>query len=120
MVKLTDVIAPSFYALHHDVAEGRRTHYWLKGGRGSTKSAFISLELLLSMMSDAAHNQHAHAIILRRYSNTLRESVYAQIQWAINALGVSEYWQASISPMRFTYTPTGQASCFVVSTMQPS
>lgn len=112
MVKLTDVIAPSFYPLHYDITEGKHTHYWLKGGRGSTKSSFISLELLLSMMGDAANSKHTHAIILRRYSNTLRESVYAQMQWAINALGVSEFWQASISPMRFTYTPTGQSILF--------
>ncbi|KAF5030029.1 Phage terminase large subunit [anaerobic digester metagenome] len=112
MVKLTDVIAPSFYSLHHDIAAGKHTHYWLKGGRGSTKSSFISIELLLSMMQDAVAGNHTHAIILRRYSNTLRESVYAQIQWAINALGVAEYWQASISPMRFTYIPTGQNILF--------
>ncbi len=112
MVKLTGVIAPSFYTLHHDIAAGVHTHYWLKGGRGSTKSSFISLELLLSMMGDAAADRHTHAIVLRRYSNTLRESVYAQIQWAINALGVSAYWRAGVSPMRFTYIPTGQSILF--------
>lgn len=36
-VKLTDLIAPSFYDLHYDIKEGRHTHYKLNGGRGSAK-----------------------------------------------------------------------------------
>ena len=111
-VKLTDVIAPAFYPLHHDIAEGGHTHYWLAGGRGSTKSSFVSIEVVLSLTADAVVGRHTHALVLRRYSNTLRESVYAQIQWAINALGVSTLWRASISPMRFTYIPSGQSILF--------
>ena len=34
MQRLTDIIAPSFYELYHDVKAGGHTHYWLKGGRG--------------------------------------------------------------------------------------
>ncbi len=111
-VKLTDVIAPSFYPLHHDIAAGRHTHYWLAGGRGSTKSSFVSIEIVLSLTADAVAGQQTHALILRRYSNTLRESVYAQIQWAINALGMADLWRTSVSPMRFTYIPSGQSILF--------
>lgn len=111
-VKLTDVIAPSFYPLHHDIAGGKHTHYWLAGGRGSTKSSFVSIEIVLSLTADAVAGRQTHALILRRYSNTLRESVYAQIQWAINALGMADLWRASVSPMRFTYIPSGQSILF--------
>ena len=47
MVKLSDIIAPAFYALHSDIKSGGHTHYWLKGGRGSTKSSFISIRIAL-------------------------------------------------------------------------
>ena len=46
MSDLTKLIAPSFYGVHHDIKAGRHTHYWLKGGRGSTKSSFISVEII--------------------------------------------------------------------------
>ena len=111
-VKLTEVIAPSFYPLHHDIAEGRHTHYWLAGGRGSTKSSLVSIEIVLSLTADAVAGRQTHALVLRRYSNTLRESVYAQIQWAINVLGMADLWRASVSPMRFTYIPSGQSILF--------
>ena len=32
-----NIIAPHFYDLLDDVLDNTHTHYWLKGGRGSTK-----------------------------------------------------------------------------------
>lgn len=111
-VKLTDLIAPAFYKLHHDIAEGKYLHHWLPGGRGSTKSSFISVELALSMMRDAERGEMTHALILRRYSNTLRESVLEQMVWAVNVLGVSHLWKTGINPMKMTFLPTGQTVLF--------
>lgn len=103
-IRLSNLIAPAFLDLHKDVREGRHANYWLKGGRGSTKSSFISLEIILGIMSD----DHANAIVLRKVANTLRDSVFDQYLWAIDALGVSAYWRDSVSPMLLTYIPTGQ------------
>lgn len=111
-VKLSGIIAPTFAGVHRDIKQHRHTHYWLKGGRGSTKSSFISVEILLGMMRDAARGEYTNAIVLRRYGVTLRESVFEQIGWAINALGVSELWKSSVSPMSWTYLPTGQRIIF--------
>lgn len=110
--KLSNVIAPGFVDVHKAIKAGRYTHYWLKGGRGSTKSSFVGTEIPLGMMRDAAKGLHTNAIILRRYGVTLRESVFEQIGWAINALGVSHLWRGNVSPMSWTYTPTGQKIVF--------
>ena len=111
-VKLSKIIAPTFSTVHQDIKRHRHTHYWLKGGRGSTKSSFISVEIPLGMMRDAARGEYTNAIVLRRYGVALRESVFEQIGWAINALGVSELWKSSVSPMSWTYLPTGQRIIF--------
>ena len=111
-VKLSGIIAPTFAGVHNDIKRHRHTHYWLKGGRGSTKSSFISVEIPLGMMRDAAQGEYTNAIVLRRYGVTLRESVFEQIGWAINALGVAELWKSSVSPMSWTYLPTGQRIIF--------
>ncbi len=111
-VKLSDIIAPAFSTVHQDIKRHRHTHYWLKGGRGSTKSSFLSVEIVLGMMRDAARGEYTNAIVLRRYGVTLRESVFEQIGWAINALGVPELWKPSVSPMSWTYLPTGQRILF--------
>jgi len=94
--------------LHWDIVDGKHTYYDLYGGRGSTKSSVISIEIVLGMMDDPA----ANAVIFRKYAVTIGESVFEQMQWAIDALGVSDLWQSRTSPYRFVYKPTGQRIVF--------
>ena len=49
---LSSLIGPAFYEVHRDIAANKHVHYWLKGGRGSGKSSFVSLEIILGMMAD--------------------------------------------------------------------
>lgn len=107
-VRLTNLIAPAFYDLHYDIKQGLHTHYKLKGGRGSTKSSFISVEIIKGMMEDP----DANAVCYRKVGNTLQESVYEQLLWAIDALQVSHLWRANLTPLRLTYLPTGQRIIF--------
>lgn len=107
-IKLTGLIAPSFYDVHKDIKENKHTHYWLKGGRASTKSSFISIEIILGMMKD----KNANAVVLRKVGDTLADSVYAQLVWAIEKLEVSYCWDMKVSPLRLIYKPTGQEILF--------
>lgn len=111
-VKLTSIIAASFYLAHRDIKNGLHTHYWFKGGRGSTKSSFISIEIVLNIMKDAKLGIMSNALILRRVKDTLSESVRDQIKWAIDILGVSEEWHVPESKLTITYKPTGQVIRF--------
>lgn len=108
MVKLTDLIAPSFYRLHNQVKNETYTHYWLKGGRGSTKSSFISIEIILGIMTNPGTN----AVAIRKIGLYLKDSVFEQLIWAIDKLGVTELWQVKLSPLEMIYTPTGQRILF--------
>lgn len=108
MKYLSAVIAPSFYPLVHDVMEGRHTYYWLKGGRGSCKSSFASVMIVLGMMRDP----DANCVAIRRVAVNLKDSVFNQLLWAIEMLGVSEFWAVKLSPMELIYKPTGQKILF--------
>ena len=107
-MNLSKVIAPSFYEVHKDIKQGLHTHYWEKGGRGSTKSSFIGIEVPLGIMSDP----QANAVALRKVKDTLKDSVFEQLCWGIEMLGVSHLWHQSVSPLSLTYTPTGQKILF--------
>jgi phage terminase large subunit len=107
-VSLLDVVAPSFYDVHWDIFDGDHTHYWLSGGRGSTKSSFISAEIVLGIMDD----ENANAMVLRKVKDTLRDSVYEQIVWAIESLGVTDRWEIPEAKLVLTYKPTGQKILF--------
>ena len=107
-IELDKLIAPSFFGLHHDMKNNRFDDYWLKGGRGSTKSTFISIQILLGMIRD----QEANAVVTRRYQNELRDTVYGQFEWTISKMGMSGYFKPQISPMQIVYIPTGQKIVF--------
>ena len=107
-VKLSNVIGPAFHFLARDVFHHGHTHYDLSGGRGSLKSSCVSIIVPLLVVA----NPWAHALVLRKVANTIRDSVYAQYMWAIGELGMAEYWEAKVSPMELIYKPTGQKIMF--------
>ena len=109
-IKLTDCIGPAFYDMHYDIEEERHTYYDLTGGRGSLKSSVISLEIILNMIKP--ENREKHAVIYRKVADTIETSVYSQVLWAIDKLGMNQDWICTKSPMRCTYRPTGQMIIF--------
>lgn len=108
MVDASSLVIPAFHDVLGDVMAHGHTHYWLHGGRGSTKSSFISVCIVLLLL---AHPE-ANAVVVRRFSNTLRDSVFQQVTWAIAELGLERWFRARISPMEITYLPTGQRIVF--------
>lgn len=107
-VRLAGLIAPAFHAVHADIRRGGHAEYWLYGGRGSGKSSFVSVEIVLGMMREP----QANALVYRKVADTLRDSVLAQLWWAIEALGVPDCWRRRVSPMEIEYLPTGQRILF--------
>lgn len=106
--KLSELISTAFRDSHRAVKSGAITELVEKGGRGSCKSSFISVEVILLLL----RHPDCHAAILRKVGNTLRGSVYAQICWAISMLGLSSKFRCTVSPMECTYLPTGQKILF--------
>ncbi len=80
----------------------------VKGGRGSKKSTTTAMWIVIRMMRTPS----ANTLVLRRYFNTHRNSTFAQIQWAINRMGVGSLWKATMSPLEMTFKPTGQKIIF--------
>lgn len=106
--RVSELIAPSFRQVHRDIKAGKLQEAVFEGGRGSTKSSFVSIELVLMLM----RNKGCHAAVLRKVGNTLRNSVYSQIVWSIATLGLSKKFHSTVSPMEITYLPTGQKIFF--------
>lgn len=107
-VRLSDLIAPAFYGVHADMKAFVHSEFWLSGGRGSGKSSFVSIEILLSML----RNSSVNAIVYRKVGATLRESVYGQMVWAIEKLGLERYFKCRLAPLELEYLPTGQRILF--------
>lgn len=102
------LIAPSFAPIVFDIEEKLHKEYVLPGGRGSTKSSFFGLE----MVNLIKKNPQMHGLAVRKVENTLRDSVYNQIKWAIDALGLNDEFACKLSPLEIEYKPTGQRIYF--------
>ncbi len=103
-------LAPVYLPLHEDIQARRHQNINLPGGRGSAKSSFVALEIVNGIMQDKTGE--SNAIVFRRTANTMRESVFSQIAWAVDVLDVGAYWSGNVSPMCWTYRPTGAQIIF--------
>lgn len=79
-----------------------------KGSRGSKKSKTAALRRIKRILEYPLSNY----LCIRRYANTIRDSIYADTIWAINKLGLDAYFDPKISPMEIVYIPTGQKILF--------
>lgn len=109
IVRLSKILAPAFKGVYTDVHHHGHTYYVLKGGRGSMKSSYISIDVLMLMME----HPECNAVILRKVGNTLRNSVYMQMEWALDMLGISDKWKRTINPLEFVRKSTGQKILFL-------
>lgn len=80
----------------------------LKGGKGSKKSATTALNFVYRLMK----YPKANLMVIRQVMQTHRNSTFAQLKWAIDRLGVSTQWRATLEPLELTYLPTGQKIMF--------
>lgn len=57
-------------------------------------------------------NSGANAVVLRKVGDTIRDSVFAQLEWAVEMLGVSGLWEIKPSVPEMIYKKTGQKILF--------
>ena len=79
-----------------------------KGSRGSKKSKTAALNRIHRLIEYPLANY----LCVRRYQNTLRDSIFSDTKWAIHKLGLDDYFTWTTSPMEIVYKPTGQKILF--------
>lgn len=107
-VRLSDIIGPAFYETHKLIDMGLIDEAVESGGRASLKSSYVGTELVLQLLK----HPDCHALVTRQVGDTMRDSVYAQILWAIDKLGLTTKFKCTQSPLQCTYLPTGQRILF--------
>lgn len=107
-VDLKDVIGRAFYDSHRAIRSQSVHTVVEEGGRGSLKSSFCSVEIVLWLLKWPK----SHALVMRQMGNTLEDSVYAQMLWAIAILGLTDSFIQKKNPLRLIYKPTGQTIYF--------
>jgi phage terminase large subunit len=80
----------------------------VKGSRGSKKSKTTGLNFIHRIMKYS----WANLLVVRRYSNTNKQSTYTDLKWAATQLGVAHLFKFNESMPEITYMPTGQKILF--------
>lgn len=109
-IYIEDLIAENYDAVLDDILDHEHSQYIFKGGRGSLKSSFIGFAIILLMIQPGYEN--VHAVVFRKTAKTLRDSVYAQMLFAIDKMGLTDEFECRVSPMKIVRKQTGQTILF--------
>lgn len=101
-------IPDKFHSVIRDIRDKKHLEYVFKGGRGSTKSTTVAMTIVELLKN----NHDVHAVVCRKVGNTIKDSVYNKIKWAIGKQEFTEEFDSKLSPMEITLKSTGQKIYF--------
>lgn len=103
-VNLKKVIGKGYNEFWHS------KHFYrvVKGSRGSKKSKTAALNFIYRIMLYPWSN----LLVVRRFSNTNRQSTFTDMKWAAYKLGVDHLFRFNESLPEIVYIPTGQKILF--------
>ena len=92
-ISIKNIIAPHFWGTFNS----KTPHQIDQGGRGSTKTSKDAAKIVTHCLEET----NCSAIILKKYQNTIRNSVYKEIKRALKRLGQIEGvdYDSYVSPM---------------------
>lgn len=105
--KISELIPKAFHSVWKAALSEEILNIVCKGGRGSGKSSDIAHIIVQILMRFPVS-----AIGIRKVDNTLENSIFEQIRWAIHEQGVEHLFRINKSPMRITYVPRGNYMIF--------
>lgn len=111
-----ELFSPSFWRAYNDIQKRRGREYWFKGGRGSTKSSFISSFISGNIVCDGVKyakniipkQDLSHAVAYRKVGADVRDSIFTQFIWSLDKMRIIPWFDINRSSMRIKFAPTGQ------------
>lgn len=101
-------VPDTFHCVARAIRDEEYQEFVEEGGRGSTKSTFFAM-----MGIELMNNFHdIHWVIVRKVGNTLKDSVYSKVKWAIGKQEFTEEFDCKLSPVEITLKATGQKIYF--------
>lgn len=103
-LSLNKLVGSGYYDFWHD------KHFYrvVKGSRASKKSKTTALNMIYRLVK----YPWANILVVRRYSNTNRQSTYADLCWAIHRFQMDHLFKCNPSMPEIMYLPTGQRIIF--------
>lgn len=103
-IPLSKYLGKGYNRFHHS----KNFYRVVKGGRGSKKSKSTALDYIYKMLK----YPWANLLVVRRFSNTNKQSTYTDLKWAANRMKVSHLFKFNESLPEITVKETGQKILF--------
>lgn len=105
-VKLSELIIPKYHDTFNDTSY---VHKIFTSGRAGTKSSRGAIKAVYKIVSDP----NCSVVILRKFHNKLKKTVYKEVLRAIKRLGLDKKdFKITVSPMEIKYLPSGNTIYF--------
>lgn len=104
VINLVDVVGKGYKTFWNS----KKRYLVVKGSRGSKKSKTTALKLIWLLLKYPKSN----ILVVRKVKDTLRDSCYKELIWAIETFKVSRYFKIKKNPLEIEYTVTGQKILF--------
>lgn len=109
-IDMRKVIIPMYRKVFKAIMQHLYTTFVFAGGRGSTKSSFVAIMIVLLIV----HFPNTHAVCFRKVGNTIQKSIFSQVTWAIYELGLEGFFHIPKNyATPIVYRPTGQQIIFM-------
>lgn len=105
--KISELIPKAFHSLWRAALDPETLNVVAKGGRGPGKSSDIAI-----IISQMLMRYPVNAVGIRYVDNTLEQSIFEQMKWAIYYQEVEHLFKFNKSPLRITYLPRGNYMIF--------
>ena len=106
-IKMSELLSAKFYDVWRASKSKDILNVVCSGGRGSGKSSNVAHIITQLLM-----RYPVNAVGIRKIDNTLEQSVYEQMKWAIEEQKVTHLFKFNKSPLRITYLPRGNYMVF--------
>ena len=106
-VKLSSLIPEKFHDVWRAEKQKNILNVVCSGGRGSGKSSNVAHIITQLLM-----RYPVNAVGIRKIDNTLEQSIYEQMKWAIEEQKVTHLFKFNKSPLRITYLARGNYMVF--------
>ena len=106
-IRLSELLSAKFHGVWRASLNQDILHVVCSGGRGSGKSSNVAHTIIQLIM-----RYPVNGVCIRKTDNTLEQSVYEQLKWAISEQQVTHLFKFNKSPLRITYLPRGNYIVF--------
>lgn len=105
-IRISDIIIPKYYP---EFADTKKMHHILTSGRAGTKSSESAIKAVFKIISE----DECSVVIIRKFHNKLKKTVYKEVLRAIRRLGLSKKdFKITTAPMEIRYKRNGNTIYF--------